>query len=198
MNLQELGKNRVVMLILVAAIIGGYVFIRESRSRMERRMEKEKPVYLTEEFATKQREKASASDRETAHQLLLDANTYMQSRQYREAAAAYHRAIALYPDGKVYFTYALYLFRMNKLTMMEESLKLAEQQGYKQSQIDYQMARLHGKMNQPYEAFQKLQSAGDTGNVSLEENENERSFDVIRKSIVTKQKYAEFIQQISR
>lgn len=197
MNLQELGKNRVLMIILVAAIIGGYIFIRESRSRLEQRMEKEKPVYLTEAFARTQLGEASASDRKTAHQLLSDAEMYMESRQYREAAAAYHRAIAIYPDANVYFAYARYLFRMNKLTMMEDSLELAAGQGFDRARIDYETARLYGKLNQPYEAFQYLQSAVQSGDFGREEIEEERAFDVIRKSLVTRQEYKAFMSNFS-
>ena len=195
MNLQDLGKNRVVMVILVAAMVGGYVFIRESRFRVEKRVEKEKPVYLTEEFAETQLEKASPADRDTARQLLSDAEMYMESRQFREAASAYHRAIALYPDGRVYFAYAQYLFRMNKLTMMEDSLELASAQGFDQARIDYEMARLHGKLDQPFEALQRLRAAVEAGEFGREEIEDEHAFDVIRKSIITKQEYTEFISR---
>ncbi len=196
MNLQDLGKNKTVMIILVAAMVGGYVFIRESRFRMERRMDKEKPVYLTEEYAEAQREKAAPSDRDTAYRLLSDAEMYMQSRQFREAAGAYHRAIALYPDGEVYFAYARYLFRMNKLTMMEDSLELAAGQGFDQARIDYEMARLHGKLDQPFEALERLRAAVETGEFGREEIEDEHAFDVIRKSVITKQDYAEFISRL--
>lgn len=194
MNLQDLGKNRIVMIVLVAAIIGGYMFIRESRTRMEERMEKERPQFLTEEFARTRMEEASGGDKETAYRLLSDAGEYMESRQFREAGSAYHRAIALYPDGRVYYEYARYLFGMNKLTMMEDSLELASAFGYDPALIDFENARLYGKLNQPYEAFEYLKAAVSRGRFTPEEIEKERAFDVIRKSVMTKRDYAEYME----
>ncbi len=196
MNLQDLGKNRAVVIGLVIVFIGGYIYIRENPSRMEKRMEKEKPEYLTEEFAEAQRLEADEEDKKNAYQLLQDARGYMESRQYREARSAFYRAIALYPDGRVYYEYARYLFVMNDLPVMKESLALAETFGFDRGLICFEKARLYGKLKNPEESLEYLQQAMQTGSFSIEEIEEEWAFDVIRKSVVTKKKYDAFINRI--
>lgn len=184
------------MIILIVVVLAGYIYIRENRDAMEKRMEEDLPEFLTKEFADSMLQQAGPGDKATAYQLLQDADMYMETRQYREAGAAYHRAIALYPDGEVYLRYAGYLIEMNKLSMAKETLFLTEALGKKTAQVNYEFARFHGKLKQPYEALEFLRKALHTGDYTVEEIEKERTFDIIRKSVITKQQYSEMIHEL--
>jgi len=193
MDLKKIANNRFVVIIIVAAVLIGYTYFQGSRTRIERRADAKRPRFLTMEFAEQQTAAAEPGAVETAHRLLVDADMYMKSRDFRSAGSAYHRALALYPDGKGYFRYGIYLYRMKKTAWALDSFDLAEALEYPKDEIDYQRAVMHGDMRKPFEALEYLASAMESGNYSVDQIESEQSFEIIRKSVITKSDYAALI-----
>jgi tetratricopeptide (TPR) repeat protein len=198
MNLKDLGKNRTTVIILVVAIIGAYLLIRVNREGTGRQGKEEIPQYLTREFAEKMMAQATEEDREVSKQLIEDAGALKRSRLYREAESAYHRAIALYPDGKSYFSYGQYLYEMRRYRLAEESFKLADTLGFSHGQVAFEMAKLFSRLDQPEEALGYVRDAVEDGFATPEMLQEEKVFDTIRESNVTGTQYENLIYPSSK
>ncbi len=193
MDLKNLGQNRILIIIIAVMAVGGYFLMRFNRDRLNTKIEERRPQFLTMEFALEQRGKAEEADREQAEQLLADARDYYTNRNYREAGSAYHRAIALYPTGEIYYHYARYLIDMRRLTWATETLLLAEELGFTRKLILYQLARLHSELKEPVQAVEYLEQAIEEGFDDYEAIRNDRAFDSARYSITTRKYFLEMV-----